>query len=57
MTEVKPPKSCWDCKFSAFGKEILCTVENCKELDLYDYDKSISPDCPMGWNKKEGDTK
>ena len=47
--------NCWDCPHSAFGKQILCTVEKWKELDLYYYNKSISPDCPLGYNKKEGE--
>lgn len=50
-TEKEKPKSCYDCKHSAFGVNVICVVSD-KLLDVYDFDKSISPQCPKHLNKK-----
>lgn len=45
-TKPKRPKSCWTCKYSEFGKKIMCTK---LLVDVYDFDKEIHYDCCIDW--------
>ena len=53
MNETKNiiPNSCYDCKYSAFGNEIICVVSD-KLFNVYDFDKSIHHNCPKKYHKK-----
>lgn len=35
--------NCWDCEHCAMADRVVCTVLN---VDVFDYNKRISPDCP-----------